>query len=47
VVPKSYNGTGQVIPKNEKIETIEKKTKEATSNVVSAVAAYKNEPKYK
>lgn len=27
VVPKSYNSSGQVIPKNEKIELIEKKTK--------------------
>lgn len=44
VVPKSYNGSGQVIPKNDKMDTPKR---EINSNIVSAVAAYRNEHKSK
>ena len=42
VVPKSYNGSGQVIPNS---EPFEKKHVSTTSNAVSSIAAYRNENK--
>lgn len=39
VVPKSYNGSGQIIPKNSQPDPPKK---EITTNIVSSVAAYRN-----
>ena len=44
VVPKSYNGSGQVIPKSDKPDPPKR---EVNPNIVSAVSAYRNENKSK